>query len=86
MTNHTFTTDRVARIDSDREVLPFPSGGVFGHPAPLDADTTVRELERTLSTMQRQLNELGRAVDDVLRFTEYVDDDSSDAPTPPSAA
>ena len=70
------------RLESDREALPFPAGGVFGDEPDLAHQETVRELERTLSTMQRQLDELGEAVDDVLRFTDYTGDDRAEAPMP----
>lgn len=78
------TTKSRDRIESDREVLPFPAGGVFGAP---EHEKTVREIERTLGTMQQQLDQLGEAVEDVLRFTEYTRDET-DAETPhrPSAA
>ena len=73
------------RINSDREVLPFPAGGVFGAP---EHEKTVRELEQTLDTMQKQLDQLGEAVDDVLRFTEYTDEETEGVGSPnrPSAA
>ena len=76
------TTNSRDRIESDRELLPFPAGGVFGAP---EHEETVREIERTLGTMQQQLDQLGEAVDDVLRFTEYTEDDA-ETPHRPSAA
>jgi len=68
-----------------RSVLPFPAGGVFGSSS--NAPTkTVKDIEKTLDTMQRQLNELSNAVDEVLKFSEYVDTDDSASPAPPAAA
>ncbi|MEQ9616577.1 MAG: hypothetical protein RLN60_00935 [Phycisphaerales bacterium] len=78
--------DTSHRLDSDREVLPFPAGGVFGSPNVTGPARTVRDIERTLDTMQRQLNELSDAVDEVLKFSDFVEDESDFIPTPPSAA
>ncbi len=66
-------TDHAERIESDREVLPFPRGGVFGYARGSAPRTDVSEIERTLDTMKAQLNELSEAVDEVLKFSEYTD-------------
>ena len=76
-------TANTNRIESDREVLPFPRGGVFGYARGVAPRTDVSEIERTLGTMKQQLDQLSDAVDEVLKFSEYVDTDEN---SPNSAA
>ncbi len=67
----TFTDAPTDRVDTDRNTLPFPRGGVFGpHDAtPTAPTTTAREADVAgrlllrLDDMQRQLDELNELVD-----------------------
>lgn len=64
-----------ARLESDRDCLPFPVGGVFGpisheDPAPMNDDwdrmDTISVIENVLDRMQGQLDELEEGVEDVI--------------------
>ena len=81
-------------IDSDRETLPFPEGGVFGAGAnDTPRDATLDDIERTVDRMQSSLDELerelgaelGRELGDVIA---HIGDDAEpgDGAWPPSAA
>jgi len=79
------TNDLTNKLNSDREVLPFPQGGVFGDTPSTAPNRTVLEIGKTLDTMQQQLNELSEAVDDVLKFSDFTDPIDG-GHIPPSAA
>ena len=76
-------------LDSDRESLHFPAGGVFGVPVPPSSPrspstntiNSVRDIERTLDRMQSQLDEISTEVEQVF----HLPNDPRDW-TPPAAA
>ncbi len=80
------TNNLSERLESDREVLPFPRGGVFGNTAKTAPNQTVLEIGKTLDNMQRQLSELSDAVDEVLKFSDYNGSHDCDDINPQSAA
>ena len=79
-------------FDSDRDVLPFPIGGVFaGQARPLSSESddgvasvkdVAANIEEHLAAMQRNIDALAEALDDPIPFSTLrtpSDDDYSPA-------
>lgn len=75
------------RLESDREVLRFPEGGVFGCCArkTSESDDVIAGVERVLDRMQAQLDELSEDVDRVFHLPRPAPSNDDDW-QPPSAA
>lgn len=77
-----------ARPEPQRDVLPFPRGGVFGPASGAsleqihDALTIARGLEHALDRMQSQLDELNAELDDpyVFPFAQLADNPDDTRP------
>lgn len=74
---HKATVSQVTRIDSDRDVLPFPAGGVFGAPRNIAADAHRQPRRNSGSfnlaaSIERNLDDLQRGID---RLTVELDED-----------
>lgn len=93
---------QTSRIESDREVLPFPAGGVFGParpgPAPSKSDSRVdstmrltQSIEAELDSLQQQLDGLTVELDadearDLLAAIPFRRFQNTDDPSPPPSA
>lgn len=90
----------VQRLESDRESLPFPSGGVFGSPIPsrhdpltispgIDAGAIIDSIDRmqtNLDTIERSLNaELARELTEHVEIAGRIGDSHAND-WPPTAA
>ena len=76
-------------FDSDRDVLDFPQGGVFGNPDEQPAESSsalslAHQLETQLDAMQAQLDELADEVDKAFTFPG-LSDANEDTWTAPAA-
>ncbi len=62
------------RIDSDRDVLPFPTGGVYG-PAPEPSPSTKTKSALDVArSIEAELDQLKHGLD---RLSEQIDEDES---------
>ena len=78
-------TKPIEHFDSDRDVLDFPRGGIFGSPDHQPAKgssalSLAHELEAQLDSMQAQLDDLADQVDNAFTFPAPSCDDTWQAP------
>lgn len=75
MGRNNFHNDFPEHLDSERESLPFPAGGVFGiEPLRISVEETrstddvIASIQDVLRSMHQQMEQLADEVDEILHF------------------